>query len=165
MEAQVPRRSFLKLAAWGTLGAVTTAELGYAGFRFIAPRKAEGEFGGVFVVGAVEDFPPGSVTPFLEGRFFLVRLMDGGFLALYRACTHLGCAVPWDAEKGRFVCPCHGSEFEPDGAVLNPPAPRPLDLFAITIDAGQVSVDTGAKTHRDRTDASHAVYPDGGSSA
>lgn len=165
MEAQVPRRSFLKLAAWGTLGAVTAAELGYAGFRFIAPRKAEGEFGGVFVVGAVEDFPPGSVTPFLEGRFFLVRLMDGGFLALYRACTHLGCAVPWDAEKGRFVCPCHGSEFEPDGAVLNPPAPRPLDLFAITIDAGQVSVNTGAKTHRDRTDASHAVYPDGGSSA
>jgi len=165
MDAQVPRRSFLKLAAWGTLGAVTAAELGYAGFRFIAPRTAEGEFGGVFDVGAVEDFPPGSVTPFLEGRFFLVRLADGGFLALYRACTHLGCAVPWDAEKRRFVCPCHGSEFEPDGAVLNPPAPRPLDLFAVTIAEGRLSVDTGVKIRRDRTDVSHAVYPNGDGAA
>jgi cytochrome b6-f complex iron-sulfur subunit len=158
METRMERRAFLKLLGWSGLGALAAGELTYAGFRFIAPRVADGEFGGVFTVGAVEDFPPGSVTPFNEGRFYLVRLDDGGFLALYRSCTHLGCAVPWDTEKRRFVCPCHGSEFEADGAVLNPPAPRPLDLFQVAIESGQVTVDTGDKIRRDRPSDAQAVY-------
>jgi cytochrome b6-f complex iron-sulfur subunit len=158
MDKGMDRRTFLKLLGWTGLGTLTAGELTYAGFRFIAPRAAAGEFGGIFTVGAVDDFPPGSVTPFNEGRFFLVRLADGGFLALYRSCTHLGCAVPWDAEKGRFVCPCHGSEFEADGAVINPPAPRPLDLFRVTIEGGQVMVNTGDKVRRDHPGDSQAVY-------
>jgi cytochrome b6-f complex iron-sulfur subunit len=68
---------------------------------------------------------------------------DGGFLALYRKCTHLGCAVPWNPAEGRFVCPCHASAFETDGQVINPPAPRPLDRFVVTIVDGMVKVDTG----------------------
>jgi cytochrome b6-f complex iron-sulfur subunit len=125
---------------------------------FLAPRAAEGQFGGVFTVGAVEEFPPNSVTPFNEGRFYLVRLADGGFLALYRKCTHLGCAVPWDQAAGRFVCPCHGSEFEPDGEVLNAPAPRPLDRFAITIETGQIRVDTSTPIERDHPGPDDVVY-------
>jgi cytochrome b6-f complex iron-sulfur subunit len=158
VEKQMDRRSFLKLLGWASLGTLTAGELTYASFRFMAPRSAEGEFGGVFLAGAVDAFPPGSVTPFIEGRFFLTRLWDGGFVALYRACTHLGCAVPWDAEKQHFVCPCHGSEFEMDGAVLNAPAPRPLDLFRVHIDNGQITVDTGDKIQRDHPQDSQPVY-------
>jgi cytochrome b6-f complex iron-sulfur subunit len=72
-----------------------------------------------YYAGIVDDFPPGSVTPFNAGRFYLVRQQDGGFLALYRKCTHLGCAVPWNPAEGRFVCPCHASAFEMDGQVIN----------------------------------------------
>ena len=158
MEKAIDRRGFLKLVGWAGLGTLAAGELTYASLRFIAPRTAAGEFGGVFTVGAVDDFPPGSVTPYTEGRFFLVRLEDGGFLALYRSCTHLGCAVPWDAEKGRFVCPCHGSEFEADGAVINSPAPRPLDLFRVKIEGGQVMVDTGDKIRRDDASDTQAVF-------
>lgn len=158
MEKRIDRRTFLKLMGWTGLGTLAAGEVTYASLRFIAPRTVAGEFGGVFAVGTVNDFPPGSVTPFTEGRFFLVRLEDGGFLALYRSCTHLGCAVPWDAEKGRFVCPCHGSEFEIDGEVNNPPAPRPLDLFRVKIADGQVKVDTGDKIRRDHPDDSQPVY-------
>ncbi len=157
MSEELSRRGFLKMG-WAGLGVLVLGETAFIGFKFFAPRVAEGEFGGVFTVGSVEDFPPGSVTPFNEGRFYLVRLMDGGFLAVYRQCTHLGCAVPWDAEKQRFVCPCHGSEFEMDGEVLNAPAPRPLDLFAIYIEGGEINVDTGDKTERDNTDQNSAVY-------
>jgi cytochrome b6-f complex iron-sulfur subunit len=157
-ETTMSRRSFIKLVGWSALTALAAGELTYVGMRFIAPRTAAGEFGGVFNVGMVDDFPPGSVTLFTEGRFFMVRLLDGGFLALYRACTHLGCAVPWDAQKGRFVCPCHGSEFEADGEVLNAPAPRPMDLFRVTIENGQVMVDTGDKIKRDHASDAQAVY-------
>jgi cytochrome b6-f complex iron-sulfur subunit len=99
-----------------------------------------------------------SVTPFNEGRFYLVRLDDGGLLALYRKCTHLGCAVPWDQAQKQFICPCHASAFDGTGAVLNPPAPRPLDLFPVSIVNGEVQVDTGKPMQRDRFDKSQVVY-------
>ena len=95
----------------------------------------EGGFGGIIPAGQADSFAVGSVTPFTQGRFYLVHLSDGGFLALYRKCTHLGCAVPWEPAEGRFVCPCHASAFEIDGQVINAPAPRPLDRFAVSISA------------------------------
>lgn len=150
------RRGMLKLL-WGAAGAVAVGEGLLAGLKFLAPRTVAGEFGGVFEVGAVEDFPLGTVTPVEAGRFYLVRLAAGGFLAVYQRCTHLGCAVPFDAARGQFVCPCHGSAFELDGAVVNPPAPRPLDLFAVEIRDGLVRVDTGVTTERDRTAPEDAV--------
>lgn len=156
-ESNVTRRDFLKWV-WGAAGAVVLAEGGLVTYRFFAPRVTAGEFGGVFGVGHVDDFPPGSVTPFNAGRFYLVRLHDGGFLALYRKCTHLGCAVPWEPAKGKFVCPCHASEFEADGDVLNPPAPRALDRFAVTITDGMISVDTGKTIQRDAHEPGDPVY-------
>jgi cytochrome b6-f complex iron-sulfur subunit len=154
----VSRRDWLKWA-WGAAGAAMALEAGALALKFFAPKVAAGEFGGVFEIGNVDEFPPGSVTPFTAGRFYLVRLDDGGFLALYRKCTHLGCAVPWDQASGQFVCPCHASAFEPDGDVINPPAPRPLDRFPVTIDEGGViRVDTGTTIERDRPSPDDAVY-------
>ena len=154
---ELSRRDFLKWA-WGAAGAAVLAEAGWLTYRYFSPQVVEGEFGGVFTVGLVDDFPPGSVTPFNAGRFHLVRQADGGFLALYRKCTHLGCAVPWDPAKGQFVCPCHASAFEANGDVINPPAPRPLDRFVVLIENGEVKVDTGEAIQRDKPGANDAVY-------
>jgi cytochrome b6-f complex iron-sulfur subunit len=151
------RRDFLKLG-WLGLGTVVLAETGMMGMAFFQPRLAEGEFGGIVTVGAVDDFPPNSVTPFNEGRFYLSRLADGGFLALYRKCTHLGCTVPWEQAENQFVCPCHASAFDAKGDVLNPPAPRALDLFPVIIEDGQVKVDTGTVINRDKFDPLQVVY-------
>jgi cytochrome b6-f complex iron-sulfur subunit len=89
------------------------------------------------------------VTAFPEGRFYLARLADGGFLALHRECTHLGCTVPWIAEEDRFVCPCHASSFDLTGNVLSPPAPRPLDIFPVRIENDIVKVDLTRTIKRD----------------
>jgi len=154
----VSRRDFLQIA-WAATGALTLAAGGGMTLNFFAPKVANGEFGGVFDLGTVEAFPPGSVTPITNGRFYLVRQADGGFVALYQKCTHLGCAVPWEPELGQFVCPCHASAFEMDGDVINPPAPRPLDRFLVTISDGQVQVDTGERIERDHASLDDAVYP------
>ena len=54
--------------------------------------------------------------------------------ALNAECTHLGCVVPWDAMQGKFVCPCHGSQYDRTGAVLRGPAPGPLKLAKVGVE-------------------------------
>jgi len=142
------RRSFLRLA-WLGLGVAALGEAVGIVASFLRPRRREPEAAGSLVVaGPLDAFTPGSVTAFPAGKFYLVRLADGGFLALHRQCTHLGCSVPWDEAAGRFACPCHASLFDLQGEVLAPPAPRPLDLFAVRIENGIVKVDVSRPIRR-----------------
>jgi cytochrome b6-f complex iron-sulfur subunit len=133
------------------LGVIAVFEYVWIAVSFLRPRQTSQALGddAIVVAGPIERFENGSVTAFRDGRFYLARLEDGGFLALHRKCTHLGCTVPWVADEGRFICPCHASAFDMKGVVENPPAPRPLDLFAVRIENGIVKVDTSRPIQRD----------------
>ena len=152
---QIPRRDFLGVA-WAALTVVLGGETAGVLFKFIQPISTGG-FGGVVNAGKVDDFLRGSITHNQAGRFYLVRMEDGSFLAIWQKCTHLGCSVPWvDAEK-QFHCPCHGSLYDQLGEVQGGPAPRPLDIFPVTIKDGQVFVDTGNPTTRSKYDPSQTT--------
>ena len=88
---------------------------------------------------------------FREGRFFLLHA-PGGIIAAYRKCTHLGCTVPFNSQKDFFECPCHGSRFDKNTAVvLRSPAPKPLQLFHISESpTGVLIVDTNPLNVIDR---------------
>jgi cytochrome b6-f complex iron-sulfur subunit len=148
---KMSRRSFLT-RFWLLLGLVAFAELIWVGISFLKPRKRKdtAEATRVITAGTVDSFDPGSVTAFPRGRFYLTRLENGGFLALSRECTHLGCTVPWVEEENRFVCPCHASMFDIRGDVINPPAPRALDLYPVTIENNMVKVDVSKAVERKR---------------
>jgi cytochrome b6-f complex iron-sulfur subunit len=139
------------------LGIAGLAESGWVAASFLRPRQRDATSASLFLAGPLDRFEPGSVTAFPSGRFYLVRLQDGGFLALHRECTHLGCTVPWDTEQGRFTCPCHASAFDIMGQVLKTPAPRPLDYYVVRIENGQVKVDTRRRLSRTAFDPSQVT--------
>jgi cytochrome b6-f complex iron-sulfur subunit len=139
------------------LGGVALAEFAWVTGSFLRPRQRAADASSLFVAGPLDRFAPGSVTAFPSGRFYLVRLNEGGFLALHRECTHLGCTVAWDATQGRFSCPCHASAFDITGQVLNPPAPRPIDYYAVRIENGVVKIDTRRRQSRSAFDASQVT--------
>jgi cytochrome b6-f complex iron-sulfur subunit len=151
------RRSFLGLV-WLGIGIAALGEGAWTLASFLKPRRKDPAGGSRLVVAGPSDmFAPGSVTAFPEGKFYLVRLQDGGFIALHRQCTHLGCSVPWDEASGRFACPCHASSFDLRGDVLAPPAPRPLDLFPVRVENEIVKVDTSAPIRRSAFDPSQVT--------
>ncbi|MCC7129613.1 MAG: Rieske 2Fe-2S domain-containing protein, partial [Anaerolineae bacterium] len=65
----------------------------------------------------------------------------------YKVCTHLGCLFNWKDQEVKFVCPCHGSQFQKNGDYIQGPAPRSLDRFvmqAIDPASGEVLAQTPA---------------------
>jgi cytochrome b6-f complex iron-sulfur subunit len=152
------RRDFLGKLGKG-LGILAAVELLAVVVAYLAPGKGGAGGGATLVVaGPVAEFTPSSVRAFPGGKFYLVRLVDGGFLALSSRCTHLGCMVPWDAKQRAFPCPCHASRFDERGDVLAPPAIRALDLFPVVIEAGIVKVDTSRRITRARFEPGQVTY-------
>lgn len=140
--AAVTRRGFIRNAA---LGSVTTVLAGSAlGFYQLFTPNKTGAFGGDINVSASQ-VPAVGDAPLKnpQGKFWLVHNEDG-VLALYWKCVHLGCTVPWIDNQQQFICPCHGSVYDPNGVRIAGPAPRPLDFMGVTVDAsGNVVVNTG----------------------
>ncbi|XP_050103701.1 cytochrome b6-f complex iron-sulfur subunit, chloroplastic-like [Malus sylvestris] len=58
--------------------------------------------------------------------------------AINAVCTHLGCVVPFNRAENKFICPCHGSQYNDQGRVVRGPAPLSLALAHCDIDDGKV---------------------------
>jgi len=81
----------------------------------------------------VEDVKPGEGKIISLGgeKLAVSRDEHGTVHALSPLCTHLACDVSWNGAERSWDCPCHGSRFAPDGAVLNGPATQPLEQKAL----------------------------------
>lgn len=154
------RRSFMK-RIWVVLGLVAMAEFLFFVISLLKPSKEINQSRSVStlrVIGNVEDFKPGTVTPDRVNKLYIVREKDGGFLALSIVCSHLGCSVLWDEATQQFDCPCHSSAYDRQGIVLSSPAPRPLDYFPVIIEEGKLKADLSQGTRRRKFEPKQLTY-------
>jgi Rieske Fe-S protein len=90
----------------------------------------------VDLVGGYLARRPGDLGALAPGEAAVLKV-EGSNLAAYRdpagqlhavsaACTHMGCIVGWNETDRSWDCPCHGSRFAFDGAVIHGPAVEPL---------------------------------------
>jgi cytochrome b6-f complex iron-sulfur subunit len=165
----VTRRQFLNRAN-GILLGLGLSGFGAACLAFLWPQL-KGGFGSKITIGKIEDINKAIVdgkgfyyVP--EGRAWITAypkeglpaakkvyppaitngMEQGGIVALYQKCVHLGCRVPQCVSSQWFECPCHGSQYNRVGEKKGGPAPRGLDRFAVSVSNGVVTVDTGQIT-------------------
>ena len=136
------RRQFMNLLTFGSITGITLGAL-YPVVRYFIPPSSGGGAGGVTAKDALgndiiiseylTEHPVGdrSLAQGLKGDPTYVVIQDDGQIANYginAVCTHLGCVVPWNANESKFICPCHGSQYNATGKVVRGPAPLSLAL-------------------------------------
>ena len=136
------RRQFMNLLTFGSITGVALGAL-YPVVKYFIPPSSGGGAGGVTAKDALgndivvseylTEHPVGdrSLAQGLKGDPTYVVVQDDGQIANYginAVCTHLGCVVPWNANEGKFICPCHGSQYNETGKVVRGPAPLSLAL-------------------------------------
>ena len=156
----ISRRDFFRRSLLVSLG-MFTAAFGAATLGFLWPNL-KGGFGSLISAGPLADIKAeiqdtGQPAYNGTGRFYLVPyagspsgdidysvegVTQEGIMPLYQRCVHLGCRVPFCNSSKWFECPCHGSKYNEAGEYQLGPAPRGMDRFKITIDNGNVMVDT-----------------------
>lgn len=67
-----------------------------------------------------------------KGDIIVIRSTDTVYIALSKVCTHSSCTVTYNSSTSELPCPCHGSKFTKEGAVVNGPATSPLKKYNVT---------------------------------
>lgn len=135
------RRDFLRRVGRASAGTVCAGALlplaGCVGVRYAtatpvdgALRLDESEFAGSDAVMLENPRDPRPI--------FVHRAGDGSYTAVSTRCAHRGCQVQREGE--RLACPCHGSEYELDGDLLQGPADRALRRFRTRVRDGSVLI-------------------------
>lgn len=148
-----PRRSFLeKLTACigGIIGFASGIPL--IGFA-IAPafKKGESKWVDLGLVARLKNSQfkkvdytftakDGWVKATKKRSVYVTDIGNGEWNVFSRTCSHLGCLVRWNEQRGEFLCPCHGAIFDKNGTVIAGPPPRPLQKFDVKVEAGVLYV-------------------------
>jgi 3-phenylpropionate/trans-cinnamate dioxygenase ferredoxin subunit len=96
-----------------------------------------------FRVGAAEGIAEGEVRAYeLDGTWVAVVRSEGSLHAFLDECTHGECPLSkGSVEDGQIECDCHGAMFDVrTGAVTRPPATRPIPVYPVHVDGGEIVV-------------------------
>jgi len=160
---EVPDRNKRNIMNLLLAGAVAAPAVGLAGpfALFFVPPSVGGGGGGQVAKDALGNdvkattwlasHPIGdrSLAQGLKGdATYLIVTPDGSIekYGLNAVCTHLGCVVPWNNAENKFMCPCHGSQYNAEGKKVRGPAPLSLALAHVDIVDDVVSFSTWTET-------------------
>lgn len=89
------------------------------------------------------DLAEGDVRAFeLDGAWVAVARSGGEVFAFSDECTHAECPLSKGLVlDGQIECECHGAMFDlRTGAVTKPPAVRPIPVYPVAVQDGDVVV-------------------------
>jgi|SRR5689334_2630028 nitrite reductase/ring-hydroxylating ferredoxin subunit len=96
-------------------------------------------------VAKTTDIQDGELAAFdVGGVRIAVANAAGRLFAIDDACTHEQCSLSQEGmlEGTVVTCGCHGAQFDvTTGAVLAPPAPRPVKAYAVRVDQGNLVIE------------------------
>ena len=72
-------------------------------------------------------------------KFFIVNT-GKELLTFSSVCTHLGCLISWSRTENRFMCPCHGGQYDIQGNVVAGPPPAPLKRLPLKVEREKVYI-------------------------
>ncbi|MGH9411147.1 MAG: ubiquinol-cytochrome c reductase iron-sulfur subunit [Vicinamibacterales bacterium] len=75
------------------------------------------------------------------GDFLVGHTAQSTFVALTAMCTHQACTVT-NFANALYICPCHGSEYDMNGKVVQGPATAPLREYVTTFNAPTLTITT-----------------------
>ncbi len=154
------RRQFMNLLTFGTVGGVAAGAL-YPVIKYFIPPTSAGAGGGVLAKDALGNDIVLSeyLTTHLAGDRSLAQGIKGDptyivvkedqsieNYGINAICTHLGCVVPWNAAENKFMCPCHGSQYDATGKVVRGPAPLSLALAHAEVVDDKISMTPWTET-------------------
>ncbi|MCI4676419.1 Rieske (2Fe-2S) protein [Candidatus Mycolicibacterium alkanivorans] len=127
--AELPRRAVLIAAAVGPLAACSASP-----DKLIKPATlpAAGQ-----ALISTADVPVNSGK--VVGDTLITQPRPGVFDAFVARCPHAGCVLT-GVSGDTIDCPCHGSRFALDGAVVRGPAMQPLAPVKVTVKGGLIVV-------------------------
>lgn len=119
-------------AAVDPAGSTTTTTVPPASGGSNPAGKAIAEASKVPVGGSLSFTDPASGDPGL-----IIQPTEGHFVAFNAVCPHAGCTVGYAQNAKLIVCPCHGSEFNPEtGGLVQGPAPHGLASIPVAQSSG-----------------------------
>ena len=80
------------------------------------------------------------VTIDRDTQLIVVRFQQRIY-AFNLACPHENTALRWKQRDGRFQCPRHESQYQPDGTFITGRATRNMDRFGVTRAGDTIRVD------------------------
>ena len=135
----LPRRRFLDYLIGGSFATTALVFLGGV-LSYMWPTKKAGAGGNEPVeVGPETDLllGQGKVVQYRESSALVIHT-QGGLIAFSAICTHLGCIVKWNPDKGYIECPCHAAIFDTRGNVVSGPPPKPLPSIPVGVQNGKI---------------------------
>ena len=132
------RAAFLKLGL-----VISAAASSWGIFKFLSYEAPEESLLSFVILNPPNTYPLGTMIYVREVKAWLIHNSDG-FYALSATCTHLGCTV--NLGDDQFDCPCHGSQFDLSGRVLQGPASSALSGFLVSLSKdGRIMIDRRIK--------------------